>query len=171
MTDKSPGQPHLQIETLGIAEGDGEQHIATPSEIADARYVPSLGRQAQEPPVDLPVTGGLDGMCQRLHSQPLPPVVFTQGLWHGYGSFQAKPAWQPQLMHGIFIIAIRLISFLDSPNATASKSLDKPLYTAYASFQHDQHLSARRVCLSGEVWGAPGVSLRRSWGWAALRNM
>ncbi|TGS14958.1 hypothetical protein EN852_011720 [Mesorhizobium sp. M2E.F.Ca.ET.209.01.1.1] len=96
---------------MGIAKGDREQHIATPGGIANARDVASLGRQAQEPSVDFPVAGRLDGMCQRLQPQPLPPVVFTQGLWHGYGNSQAKPAWQPQLIHGIFTIAIRLIFF------------------------------------------------------------
>ncbi|WP_292147123.1 hypothetical protein [Mesorhizobium sp.] len=114
MTDKFAGQPKLQIEASGITEGDGEQHIVTPGGIADIRNVAIRGWLVQEPTVDLPVTDGLDGMCQRLQPQPLPPVVFTQGLWHGYGSFQVKPAWRPQLIHEIFIIATRLIFFWEA---------------------------------------------------------
>ena len=82
VTDKSHGQPQLQIQALSIAEGNGKQDIAVPGRVTDVRDAAIPGWLGEEPAIDPPVTGSLDGMCQRLQPQPLPPVVFAQGLWH-----------------------------------------------------------------------------------------
>jgi hypothetical protein len=87
VTHKPPRQPQLHIEALSVAEGDCKQDMATPGGIADVRNVAILDRLTQERPVDFPIAGGLDGMCQRLQPQPLPPVIFAQGLWHGSAAF------------------------------------------------------------------------------------
>jgi hypothetical protein len=111
VANQSLRQPQLQIQALGIAEGNGQQDIATPGGGTDTRDVAILGRLTQKPSVDSPVTGGLDGMQHRLQPQPLPPVIFAQGLWHGCGGFQANPAWQLRSPRGIFMSALRLGSF------------------------------------------------------------
>ncbi|WP_156913663.1 hypothetical protein [Mesorhizobium sp. WSM3224] len=87
MTNKSSRQPQLHIEALGIAEGNSKQDMATPGGMADVRDIAIPDRPAQERLVDFPIASGLDGMYRRLQPQPLPPVVFAQGLWHGSAAF------------------------------------------------------------------------------------
>ncbi len=120
VTNKSFRQPQLQIQALSVAEGNGKQDIAPSDGIADARNGTIVDRLTHEPPVDSPVTGSLDGMHQRLQPQPLQQLVLAQSLWHGYGSSQAKPAWQPQLIHRIFIIALRFFGKLERNSTQVS---------------------------------------------------
>ncbi|UCI24485.1 hypothetical protein [Mesorhizobium sp. B2-8-5] len=109
VANKSARQPQLEIQALSIAEGNGQQDMATPGGLADALDVAILGRLAQKPPVDSPVTGSFDGVQQRLQSQPLPPVIFAQGPWHGCGGFQSNPASQARSPRGTFMSALRLV--------------------------------------------------------------
>ncbi|CDX22882.1 hypothetical protein MPLDJ20_110480 [Mesorhizobium plurifarium] len=163
VADKSFRQPQLQVQAPRIVEGNSKQDMAAAGGIADGRDIVTLDRLVHEPLVDSPVTGSLDGVQQRLQPQPLPPVIFAQGLWHVW-RLSVEPGLAIAIDRGNLHERTLQLTFGKSSKATASESLDNRLYTAYSCFQHDQHLSARCVCLNGEVWGAPGVSLRQSWG-------
>lgn len=105
MANESSRQPQLQFQALSIAESDGNQDTPIAGGGTDPLDVAILERLTQKPPVDFPVTGTLDGMQQRLQPQPLPQVIFAQGLWHGRRGFQSDPAWQPRSPRGIFMRA------------------------------------------------------------------
>ena len=87
VADKSSRQPQLQVQAPRIVEGNSKQDMAAPGGIADGRDIVTLDRLVHEPLVDPPVTGSLDRVQQRLQPQPLPPVIFAQGLWHGMAAF------------------------------------------------------------------------------------
>src|SRR3569832_575086 len=106
--------------------------MAATRRIAYGRDAVTCDRLAHEPSVEFPIPDSLDGMCQQLKPQPLPPEVFAQGLWHVWrlsGEPGLAGAIDPGDVHE------RAPAFFETrPKATAFESLDNGVYTAYSYF-------------------------------------